>query len=343
LSTDFSSLDEGFSTLESSSPLMDWILRAVYEDYLVPIVVTSQTQGKIPSLGLPFGQGKSTFALWLSYMAYREVMKDKVDVNSVEGVREVWRVVFENLFLLPEELDKYVFRHPEFRKPSVTVDGRIPLVVWDDMQETVGKRRRFDRYLNELADRLTKGREKVAVIVGTCPHLAMLMRPFREFFNIEVLIPQRGRFEVQKMHYVRRFDRWDDHQVRAWYQSESGFYTPTLPPDIQKAYDEWKEKEQAKLDARRWRLKALEEEEEELKHARIVQRIVSMKEEEIEQTPIFKQPPKPKVPPDPDDEWGVDIDKKIQELKKPKRVVRRYRKPVEDVEDILRQQEEALG
>jgi hypothetical protein len=132
--------------IEEKSRLFYWIFKAIDEDYLLFLAITSQAQGKLKSDSIPYGMGKSTLALWISYMTYKRILERRGDdVESYEGKMRVWDIVFDNLFLIPYKLDRYVFRLGD-KKPPLVIYNRIPLVVWDDMQETVGTDQQFNPY-----------------------------------------------------------------------------------------------------------------------------------------------------------------------------------------------------
>ncbi len=251
------------ATIENS-PLTKWIFKAIDENYLIFIAITSQVQGKIKSDSLPFGPGKSTLELWLAYAIYKRILEThyKEIIDTYEQTNKVWDIVFENLFMQPKEIDQYVFRGPKTHPPPILVNDRIPLVLWDDVQETVGKDNMFDPYLKRLAFRFTKGRDWFNVLIGSMPMVEDLFVWYRRLFHMEIIIPTRGRFEFQRTVFARKFERWDDATPRAWYESESKamFGYPPLPPEIQARYNKWVKEQHAKLDKKRW--KQSEEEEE---------------------------------------------------------------------------------
>jgi hypothetical protein len=234
--------------LEERSRLFYWIFKAIDEDYLLFLAITSQAQGKKKSDSIPYGMGKSTLALWISYLTYKRILERRGDdVESYEGKMRVWDIVFDNLFLIPYKLDRYVFRLGG-KKPPITIYNRIPLVVWDDMQETVGTDQQFNPYLRKLAYRLTKARNWLHVLIGTMPMLDCLLSRYKNLFYMEVIIPRRGVFEFQRTVYVRRFDEWDRVRRIAWYESETQVEFPPLPIEIEHRYEKWLEKEHEELD-----------------------------------------------------------------------------------------------
>lgn len=244
-----------------NSPVLQWMFKAIDEDKLLFIGITSQAQAKIPVEGFAFGMGKSTLALWLSYLVYKRLaQRQRWDVDSIEGTNKLWDVVFQNLFLRPQILDHYVFGGPEAPyKPPITIDydNSIPLVLWDDMEESVGKFNHASQYLQTLAARLKKGRDWFKILLGTFPMGDDLFKRYRFLFHMELIVPQRGIFEFQRTLYARKFSDWDRTLSQAWYESESRMYGfPPLPPHIWNRYKAWIKEEHAILDKQRWKLEA---------------------------------------------------------------------------------------
>lgn len=242
---------------------MKWIFKAIDEDYLLFIGITSQSQGKIPVLGLPFGMGKSTLALWISFLIHKVLLgRTTTKLETYEETEKVWDCVFNNLFMQPAIIDQYVFRGPDAPyEPSIlTEDEAIPFIVWDDMQETVGKNNQYDPYLKALAFRLTKGRDWFKVLVGTMPMRDELFKWYRNLFHMELIVPRRGIFEFQRTLYTRKFVDWDKNIAQAWYESESKLFGfPPLPVNVERRYKKWIKKEQRVIDKARWKLLKREE------------------------------------------------------------------------------------
>ena len=238
------------------SALMEWIVKANEKNYLIFFCITSQAQGKIPIEGISFGMGKSTLSLWISYLVYKYHLKKKgVNVTSIDGINQVWDIVFQNLFMRPRVYDQYIFRGPDAPHPPtiLTKHGAIPVIVADDMQETVGKNNRFDPYLQALAMRLTKARDWVSVVVGTMPKKADLFKWYRDLFTMELIIPTRGTFEFQRTIYKKSFRDWDTVIAKGWYESEGKkFGFPPLPTVIERRYKKWVRAEQHIIDIARW-------------------------------------------------------------------------------------------
>ena len=88
---------------------------AIEHDYFIPILVSSQTQGKFKSLNLPFGMGKSSLSLWLSYLLHNQD----------------WDAVFDHLYYYPSDVVRALIPMEEDSPKA-----RIPCLVWDDVQAT---------------------------------------------------------------------------------------------------------------------------------------------------------------------------------------------------------------
>ena len=167
-------------SLEKLGKLERYTKVAIRDGYLLGILVTSQAQASLPSEGWSFGAGKTTFALkWAKNMCYN---------GNFEQVKE-------HTICFAEQLD------PFFDPDTPTT----PCVVIEDMQFDFGKHRSRDRDIQELGALFTMQRPQVNVIIGTAPHRGQLAKYFREeLFHFEVIIPERGLYEIQRLR------RWID-------------------------------------------------------------------------------------------------------------------------------------
>jgi len=192
--------------------LQDYINFAIHAEggALIGIIVTSSASGKIPSLGLDYGAGKSTLLIDFLYDIYQNAEKVK-----------------QNMIYFPEEI------FPILDRPS-----RTWAIGWDDMQLTVGKHKWADMNVKELAYMLTTQRPKVAILIGSTPHLGKLQKDFREFFHFEVKIPFRGYYEVQQVKYWTPFNKPLSVKSRLDYKGEAPF--PKAPKELEEWYVEWR-------------------------------------------------------------------------------------------------------
>lgn len=191
--------------------LIDYMDACIYEDYLMGILITSAAEGKIPSDGFDYGPGKSTLAWDLGYL----FLKD-------------WDKVFESAHYFPWELE-YFFLHQR---------RRAIIYIWEDMQLTVGKDKSKDNYVRGLKNRLTTARPQLAIFIGTSPDIGEIAYPFRYFFNFEIKVPYRGKYEVQRLKKWTPFD--NPYVTKSSLQYKSEFTFPALPRDVEKRYVKWR-------------------------------------------------------------------------------------------------------
>ena len=68
--------------------LAETLADALKNDFFFGILISSQSQGKKKSLNLPFGLGKTTLAMWISYVLHGQN----------------WDSVFDGMFYYPSKL-----------------------------------------------------------------------------------------------------------------------------------------------------------------------------------------------------------------------------------------------
>jgi len=199
--------------------LADYFLDAINNDYLITVLITSHTQGKIKSQNLPFGVGKTTLAWWLNYY-----------MNGRD-----WELVFQRSVYNPYDLVRLLKPGTE-RKNAAT---------WDDVQATAPAESGVPRALRRLANFLTTQRPEVACLIMTAPNINSISSPLRKLVLFEVIVAERGKYEVQKIVYHKNFKRPLEDIGRLEYLHE-GEFRP-LPEDVLKRYQEWRVKEKLKL------------------------------------------------------------------------------------------------
>lgn len=202
------------SKLPPKPHILDYINLAIKDNYLVYILVTSSAQAKVKSLGLDYGMGKSTRAMWM--------------LNTIYAGN--WEKVKSNMVARPVQIKKILDR------------GFTTMAWgWDDMQATVGKDKQHDPKVRELAYYMTTLRPYYNVMIGTAPHRGMLQKDFRDLFHFEVITPVRGRYEVQQL------KRWIDYKKptrtkdRLRYRGEG--FSMALPKHMEVWYRAWRDKQ----------------------------------------------------------------------------------------------------
>jgi len=201
---------------------------------MIGIIITSSAEGKLPSIGIDYGVGKSTLLLDIAYLFVDKYGKCQTD-------QEKWDKVFSMLRTFPWELEYFHIHAP------LRYFGEPIFFLIDDMQRCFGKSRSKDNYIRDLKDRTTTGRQQVAVVMGTAPDIGELAKPWRYFFNFEIKVPQRGKYEVQRLKKWTDFSRPYETQARLDYKGESDFF-PKLPEDILRRYNAWRHEANQRFD-----------------------------------------------------------------------------------------------
>lgn len=179
--------------------------------YMLWILVTSGAEGKVPSLGLDYGAGKSTFGL--------NLLKTEVYAGN-------WEKVKKNCIGAYWEIEDVLDR-----------GGALGVYI-DDLQATLGKDKSNVPEIKELAYYLTTVRPYVKVWIASAPDRNMICSSFRMLFHFEVVIAKRGKYEVQQLKKFLDFKK-AERRKKYTYKGE-GYFLP-LPPDIQQWYDEWRD------------------------------------------------------------------------------------------------------
>ena len=191
--------------------LDDYIWKAIHDNYLVFIVVTSSAQGLNPSDGFDFGAGKSTLSMGLLKYIY----------NGDE------ELVKKNMLYFDEDIINML------RRPERTMG-----VVLEDMQITFGKDRSHDKQVRQLANLLTGSREKVSVVIGNTPHIGKLAAAWKELWMFEIKIYTRGKYEIQQiMHYSPYKDPYRVKD-KLHYKGQATFDKPS--PELEAWYQDWR-------------------------------------------------------------------------------------------------------
>ena len=227
------------------STIMDYIDACIWNDYLIGILVTSAAEGKLPSVGMDYGVGKSTLMLDIAY-----IFVDKY--GKCKSEQEVWKRVFDMLHAFPWELEKFFITSPR------RYFGQPTFFLCDDMQRCFGKSRSKDNFIRDLKDRTTTARQQLAVFIGTAPDIGELARAWRYFFNFEIKVPQRGKYEVQRLKKWTNFGRPYETQASLDYRGEADYFPP-LPKDQQERYSEWRHDANKRFDdgEGQWRLRSI--------------------------------------------------------------------------------------
>ena len=220
-----------------------WYLdKAVFENRLAVIAVTSSAQGALRIEGFKFGQGKSQFAMALN----RQIHKRAFGLTAEEA----------------EEYVKQTMGYPlkDVRRMLKTGrQKRHPAWLQDDWQIPAGKHMSHDKGLKKLAGILSSSRPYVGVFITTQPDLGDIAKCMRDLYMFEIKIPERGVIEIQMIKTWTKFtDPLNPYKkLEAIDQGEFGL----VSPELNEWYTQWRDENfNAELDG--WINEYLEEDKE---------------------------------------------------------------------------------
>lgn len=207
----------------------------VHDNFLEFTAVTSKAQGKYTSMAKGFGVGKSSLALWVSFILHYWEVYGVVPVAEMDTEdREIWSLVLERMTYDKLELIDWATRYE-----------RIPALIWDDAQMTapsVGSIPEIDRF---IASFLTTARTSIANVIMTMPELSSISKPFRQLVDYEMIVYDRGRYELQFIQTRKKF-RNPYEDMKRMILLDTGEYDP--PPEwVYKRYLEWRERERRRV------------------------------------------------------------------------------------------------
>ena len=207
----------------------------IASNFLEVTAITSLAQGKYLSLSKPFGVGKSSLALWISYILHYWERYGLVKQGEMDyGDEEVWWLVLKHMTYDKLELLKWASR-----------SERIPALIWDDVQNTapsVASVPEVDKY---IASYLTTARTSIANIIMTMPSLDSISRPFRQIVNYEIIVYDRGKYEIQFIKTRKRYRNPYKDWKRLLLLEQGEF--PEAPSWVYKEYLDWRETERRRV------------------------------------------------------------------------------------------------
>ena len=226
---------------------------AICNDKLVIVAVTSNTQARNESDDTPYGAGKTTMALKLSYKFHHFDPAEHrfYDVGLDQSDLRNWGSTFEDLFYYPYRILTAV------RDVGKGAKKPMPMAVWDDAQYTAGRQIGTPVVVTQLIARLTTSRPELKVLVLTTPNINDLSSALRTIVGIEVIVFARGEFEVQKIKHLKNFKNPSKDHTRLEYLEgednrelgKASSFTP-LPPTVMEYYNSWRAKEKLLRDER---------------------------------------------------------------------------------------------
>ncbi len=206
--------------------LAEYFAEAITNDYLITIAITSYTQAKYQTKNLPFGLGKTTIAMELSYLL------NGGSINDGYQRKDIWKKVEEAMVYDPYSLGKLLEPGRE----------RLFCAIWDDPQATAPATQSVPKPIRQLANFISTERPEVACIFLTTPNLNFISAPLRKLVNFEIIISERGLYEVHKISYYKNFKKPLQDNMHFDYIDEIARDQPFPPlPDFeQKWYEDWR-------------------------------------------------------------------------------------------------------
>lgn len=214
--------------------LAETLARALNSDFFVPILVSSQTKGKFKSLNLPYGLGKTSLAFWLSYMIHGGEPSEASEPN------EVWDEVFADTYYYPSKLIARL-------APNVARLPPMPAFIYDDVQMTAPADQNVPGVIRRFASYLSTNRPEAKVGVLTAPNMNSIAAPLRRMVAYELIVWERGHYEVQQIVYHKNFHNPIQDKIELAYvegTEDTTVFDP-LPEFVQKKYDDWRAKQKA--------------------------------------------------------------------------------------------------
>jgi hypothetical protein len=206
--------------------LAQFISEAITKDYLITLAITSYTQAKYQTANLPFGLGKTTLGMEINYLL------SGGSVNDNYSRMDVWDKVKKTMVYDPYHMG-------ELLEPG---SERKSCVIWDDPQATAPAAQSVPKPIRQLANFISTERPEVALIILTTPNLNYISAPLRKLVNFEIIVSERGLYEVHKISYYKNFRKPLQDNMHFDYVEEipRDQPFPPLPKEIKEWYDQWR-------------------------------------------------------------------------------------------------------
>jgi hypothetical protein len=213
--------------------LAQYISEAITDDYLLTIAITSYTQAKHQTRNLPFGLGKTTLSMELAYLL------NGGSVNDNYQRMDVWEKVKQVMVYDPLALAKLL-------EPG---RQRLVTAIWDDVQATAPATQSVPRAIRQLANFISTERPEMALLIFTTPNLNFISAPLRKLVNFEIIVSERGYYEVHKISYYKNFRKPLQDNMHFDYVEEipRNEPFPPLPMPIKGWYDVWRVERKQRL------------------------------------------------------------------------------------------------
>lgn len=162
--------------------------------------------------------------MWLHYY----LLGGNPDGSSTKA----WDKVFELLIYNPYKLAQAL-------EPGTQ---RKIAIIWDDTQATAPAEQGVPRSIRRLANFLSTERPEIACVILTAPNINSISSPLRKLVNFEIIVSERGQYEVHKITYHKYFKKplqdWAHLDYIEELDPDKPF--PPLPHEQQIRYDKWR-------------------------------------------------------------------------------------------------------
>ncbi len=211
-------------------PLAENLAKALSQDYFLVILISSRTRGKFKSLNLPFGLGKSTLSMKISYVLH----------GGEAGYEEdaIWDQVFDHMKYYPSKLARML-------TPNEDKHPKIPCAIYEATQMTAPADQSVPGVIRRLASYLTENRPECSTLILNGPSISDIAKPLRQLVAYELIVWERGHYEVQQIINHKNFKNpLQDIMELVFVEGDptTTVFTP-LPERIQKRYDKWRAEE----------------------------------------------------------------------------------------------------
>lgn len=150
-----------------------------------------------------------------------------------------WNNVFESTVYNPYDLARLL-------EPG---RKRLNAVGWDDVQATAPSTQGVPKAIRGLANFLSTERPEVACLMMNAPNINSISSPLRRLVVFEIIVVERGYYEVQKLTYHKNFKRPLQDIGKLEYIEELAKDAPfaPLPKEVETRYRKWRVEQKLKL------------------------------------------------------------------------------------------------
>ncbi len=195
--------------------------------HLLPIAITSQAEGAIPSEGWATGQGKST----LAYQIAKKVLTEFYGYDDWVSDEYIKKIFMGNWGDYRRVLEKGMY------------EARVPVAIPDDFDEWAGKHVSHSKSVQWAARDFFKKRPYLGVLIAPMSHIGNMSSAWRGVWMFEIKIYALGKYEVQ---YIKTKTNFRDPE-KPYKLLDKNTVPPLkgtfekMPSEFQKWYDEWRD------------------------------------------------------------------------------------------------------